>query len=135
MHVAPLITLVSFFSALALAAVPVRAQSEAAPANVVDLRCEYLADPLGIDVREPRLSWRLEATDSDARGQRQSAFRVLVASDAERLARDEGDLWDSGQVESDQSVHVVYAGKPLAARARCYWKVRVRDEAGRESAW
>ncbi len=99
------------------------------------LRCEYLNDPLGIDVTEPRLSWQLVATDSDARGQRQNAYQVLVASSRNTLNQDKGDLWDSGMVTSDQSVLVVYAGKPLTSGMACFWKVRVKDENGIVSAW
>ncbi len=100
-----------------------------------DLRCEYLTDPLGIDVLRPRLSWRLVAVDSDARGQRQTAYQLLVASTKALLDQDRGDLWDSGMVASDQSVHVVYAGRPLASGVECFWKVRVKDEEGVTSAW
>jgi alpha-L-rhamnosidase len=112
-----------------------------ASASVVDLSCEYLQDPLGIDAREPRLSWRLVSNDPAARGLRQTAYQVLVSSTPQQLAQDEGDLWDSGEVASGQSVHVVYGGRPLASRTRCFWKVRVRDHrtdgarAGAMSAW
>ena len=99
------------------------------------LRCEYLCDPLGIDVAEPRLSWQLTATDANARGQRQSGYHVLVASTKDLLDQGKGDLWDSGMVASDQSVHVVYRGGPLRSRTRCYWKVRVKDENGAVSDW
>jgi alpha-L-rhamnosidase len=99
---------------------------------VSDLRCEYLVDPLGIRETEPRLSWVLE---SDARGQVQTAYRILVASTQERLAADEGDLWDSGRIESDRSVHVVYQGAPLESRMTCWWKVRVWDKEGEPSDW
>ena len=71
-----------------------------------DLRCEYLTNPLGIDATLPRLSWRLESSDAASRGQRQTAYQVLVASDAATLADDQGDRWDSGRVESDQSLHI-----------------------------
>ena len=101
-------------------------------AEVDDLRCEGLADPLGIDVARPRLSWIIA---SDGRGQRQTAYQVLAAKSLELLARDQGDLWDSGKVPSDQSTHVEYAGKSLAARARCFWKVRVWDTDCKASAW
>ena len=60
--------------------------------QVTDPRCEYLKDPLGIDARGPRLSWRLSAVDPDRRGQRQTAYRVLVASTKARLDEDQGDL-------------------------------------------
>ena len=86
-----------------------------------NLRCEYLKDPLGIDVVKPRLSWVIE---SDRRGERQTAYQVVVASTPELLARDQGDLWDSGKVASDQSIQVEYAGKPLTSRQQCFWKVR-----------
>ncbi len=101
-------------------------------AAVRDLKCEYRTDPLGVDVTKPRLSWKL---DSTGRGTVQTAYQVIVASTQDALRRDEGDLWDSGKVESDQSVHVVYAGKPLKSRQRCYWKVRIWDNHGKASAW
>ena len=104
----------------------------AAPARVVELRCEGLKDPLGIDFTVPRLSWIME---SDTRGARQSAYQVLAASSAEKLKAGTGDLWDSGKVASDQSVLVPYAGRPLASHAECFWKVRIWDEAGRASGW
>jgi len=96
------------------------------------LRCEYLTHPLGIDVAKPRLSWVIE---SDRRGERQTAYQVLIASSEEHLKNDKGDLWDSGKVESDQSVHVEYAGKPLVSRQSCHWKVRVWLDGGKASGW
>lgn len=87
------------------------------------LRCEYRVNPAGIDTAQPRLSWVLSAADPKARGLHQSAYRVLVASSEAGLAANRGDLWDSGRVASDQSIHVAYAGKPLAPGARAFWKV------------
>jgi alpha-L-rhamnosidase len=65
----------------------------ASAADLTNLRCEYLADPLGIDVEKPRLSWVIE---SARRSERQTAYQVLVASTPELLAKHQGDLWDSG---------------------------------------
>ena len=95
--------------------------------EVANLRCEYLNNPLGIDVAKPRLSWVLEERiqGTGDRGQRQAAYQVLVASTPGLLAKDQGDLWDSGKVASDQSILVEYAGKPLESGIQCYWKVRV----------
>ncbi|MEM1225636.1 MAG: glycoside hydrolase family 78 protein [Planctomycetota bacterium] len=89
------------------------------------LRCEYLDNPLGTDVRTPRLSWRVT---SEQRDQTQSAYRVLVASSTENLASNQGDLWDSGKVQSDQTLFVRYGGAPLNSRQVCYWKVLVWDQ-------
>jgi alpha-L-rhamnosidase len=98
--------------------------------RVTRLTCEYKNEPLGIDVTQPRLSWVLE---SGARGQVQTAYQVLVAGTAQGLQAGTADLWDSGKVASDQSVQVVYAGKPLLSRAEAHWKVRVWEGAGRMS--
>ena len=96
------------------------------------LRCEYLENPLGIDVTQPRLNWIL---DSDERRQKQTAYQILVASSADELKNDQGDLWDSGKISSDQTTFVAYDGKPLASRELCFWKVRSWDEAGKPSLW
>ena len=106
-------------------------------AEVTSLRCEYRDNPLGIDAAKPRLSWKIEAGDqrSEARGQKQCAYQVLVASSPELLVKDQGDLWDCGKVASDQSIQVEYAGKPLGSGRLFYWKVRVWDKDGKPSAW
>lgn len=88
------------------------------------LRCEYMVEPLGLDVINPRLSWQLE---SEQRAQRQSAYQILVASSAGRLAEDQADLWDSGKVDADQSIGIRYSGKALHSGQRAWWKVRVWD--------
>lgn len=108
------------------------AAEQTAPLAVENLRCEYRDNPVGMDVAQPRLSWRLV---SDQRGQKQTACRILVASSPEKLSRDEGDLWDSGNVSSDQTLQVVYAGRPLPSRMAVWWKVRAWDRDGRPSPW
>jgi hypothetical protein len=124
--------------------------SVAAAADVTRLRCEYRDNPLAIDMAMPRLSWVMEnpkskiqnpksetPRDQEAadRGLKQTAYHVLVASSPELLKKDTGDLWNSGKVMSDQSTQVAYAGKPLPARSRCHWKVRVWDQDGKAAAW
>jgi len=100
--------------------------------DVTNLRCEYLTNPMGIDVERPRLSWVIE---SNRRGERQTAFQVLVASSEELLKKDRGDLWDSRKVASDQSILLEYAGKLLESRQLCYWKVRIWDQDGKAMGW
>ncbi len=93
----------------------------------VALRCEYRTNPPGIDEAQPRLTWRVESSE---RGAKQTAYQILVASSLEALQRNQGDLWDSGKVTSDETVNLVYAGQPLVSRQQCFWKVRVWDQAG-----
>ena len=105
--------------------------------DVCGLRCECRENPLGVDAARLRLSWIMEDRGGTAavRGQKQTAYQVLAASTPEALAKDKGDLWDSGKVASDQSTQVEYSGKPLESRRQCYWKVRVWDKNGAASAW
>lgn len=100
--------------------------------RVTDLRCEYVKDPLGLDATGPRLSWIMVA---DGRGRRQTAYELLVASSAELLSQNQGDLWQTGKVASDENSQVAYAGKPLTSRSLCFWKVRVWDQVDQPSAW
>ncbi len=113
-----------------LGAIPASSSQEGMLAT--GLRCEYRIDPLGIDTLQPRLSWVLE---SGERGQKQTAYRVLVADSREKLDQDQGNLWDSARVESAESLHRVYLGIPLTSRQRCFWKVRVWDRARQPSVW
>lgn len=131
---APRVLLVPVLACLAAVAAWPSATAAAGdtPLRVTDLRCEYLADPLAIDERAPRLSWRLE---SPARGERQRAYRVLVASTPQLLARGKGDLWDTGRQEGERNVGVVYDGVPLESRERAFWKVMAWDQHGKPSRW
>jgi alpha-L-rhamnosidase len=104
--------------------------------TITKLTAEYRSNPLGIDITTPRLAWRME---TDRMGARQTAYRVFAASRTADLKEGKADLWDSGKVESDQSIHVPYVGKPLASRQRVHWRVTVWDETGKattsEPAW
>src|SRR5262245_325953 len=101
-------------------------------ATVTELRCENLRNPQGIDATKPRLSWLIK---SDVRGERQTAYQVLVASSEQLLKAERGDLWDSGKVASDQSIQLAYAGRELASHQQCFWKVRVWDKDQKPSRW
>ncbi len=103
--------------------------------TTASLTCEYRRDPAGILNPNPRLGWQLLAGDPHARDAAQSAYRILVADRFERLAANEGNLWDSGWVESAETLWIPYAGHALSSRQEVYWKVQVRDEAGREGTW
>lgn len=104
--------------------------------TITNLSTEYRRNPLGIDIRTPRLGWQMV---TERAGARQTAYRIFAASSAANLREGAADVWDSGKVESDQSIHVAYAGKPLVSRQRVYWSVTVWDEVGKaahgEPAW
>ena len=92
------------------------------------LECESLVTPLGVDTKEPVLSWQLK---DEREGARQTAYQVQVASQASLLAAGKADVWDSGRVESDDSRNVRYGGPPLRPTTRYYWHVRVWDKGGK----
>ncbi|HWR70354.1 MAG TPA: family 78 glycoside hydrolase catalytic domain [Dehalococcoidia bacterium] len=96
------------------------------------LRCEYRENPLGIDAAEPRFSWILL---SDRRNTRQAAYHIQVAASREALTDAAKLVWDSGVVDGDSSIWIGYEGDKLASFQRYWWRVKVRDNHGRESEW
>ena len=113
--------IVSFFFLLLFAG------SLYAAIGIIDLRTEQLKNPAGIDVRQPRLSWRIE---SDEQNVIQTAYHILVASSPELLEQGKGDIWDSGKIESDASQWITYQGKTLKCNAPYYWKVKIDTNKG-----
>ena len=95
-----------------------------------DLRCEYLRNPLGIDIRQPLFSWVVE---HKGRGQSQKAYQIIVSSDSELALKRIGDQWDSGKVKSEMTFNAVYSGKPLKSCRRYFWQVRWWDKDGNAS--
>ncbi len=106
--------------------------SARADLQAVQLRCEYLDNPLGIDLANPRLSWVVEAR---TRGQGQTACQVQAASSLRALEGGKADLWDSGAQSLSQTAQILYAGRSLASGQQVFWRVRLWDGQGRVSAW
>ena len=122
---------------LGVAALPLAAQKAAAPAGPVELKVDDLKTPLGIDDPAPRFSWQLK---DPARGAKQTAYEVQVASRAELLRAGKADVWTSGRIESGESLNVRYAGPALEPGTRLFWRVKVWDAAGKaypesETGW
>jgi len=90
------------------------------------LLCNGNPNPIGLDSSKPSFSWRAGS---------QSAYRVIVASSLETLAREVGNVWDSGVVNSSRSNSIAYSGPELASAAKYFWKVKSWDEKGGESTW
>src|SRR5215831_17670718 len=100
--------------------------------SVFKLRTEYKENPLGIDSPKPRLSWQIQG---EGRGVEQSAYQVRVAGSEQDLRAGKPLIWDSGRVNSDDSVQRPYGGPPLQSRRRYWWQVRVWDRKGTASEW
>jgi alpha-L-rhamnosidase len=95
------------------------------------LTCEYMVNPLGIEVVKPRLSWTIL---SSIRNQKQTAYEVVVSDNIKDIKRMKGNIWQTGKVSSSESVHVAYDGNPLKAFTRYYWRVKVYGKNG-SSDW
>ena len=102
-----------------------------AQVSVKNLRCEMLVNPLGIDIKEPRLSWQLNA---DQRNVQQTAYEIIVSSSKEKLSKNDGDIWAPGKVNSSHSIHIKYAGRVLQSGKEYFWKVRSFTNKG-ETTW
>ena len=76
--------------------------------KAIRLRTEYLENPIGIDIRHPRLMWNCEG------GSKQTAYQIVT------------DSRDTGKVLSD-SMQAEYSGE-LPDRERVDWKIRLWDE-------
>lgn len=96
------------------------------------LLCNAQQNPIAVESTQPLLSWVVNA---EGYARSQSAYQIIVASDAKLLNEKEADLWNSNKVISSQSAHVKYAGKTLESTEKYWWKVRIWDEKGKASDW
>lgn len=124
---------VIIFSLIASILISCQQQTDSRPLHIENMKCEYLINPLGLDILSPRLSWQIKT--SGTHGEKQTAYRILIASSPEKLNGKKADLWDSDKINSAQSIQVEYRGKALQSRTRCYWKVMIWDKNGNPSSW
>ena len=102
------------------------------PVSVATIRCESKLSPVGIETQHPRLSWVINSQERDTR---QTAYHILVADSQEKLKNNLGNTWDSGVIQSDHSIQVEYDGAPLSPEKKYFWKVKIRNQSGKESDW
>ncbi|WP_332457378.1 family 78 glycoside hydrolase catalytic domain [Petrimonas sp.] len=100
-----------------------------------ELTIEYLVNPKGLDVRQPRFSWKLATANPQVFAQAQTAYRILVSSTKRDLDKNKGNIWDTGWISSDNMQLVDYKGKELESDRSYFWKVAVKDEKGNPSAF
>jgi len=128
----PTVNIARFFSPTIVLVLSLCISAAAAPQAPTNLAVEDCASPIGIGDATPEFSW----LPRDARpGAVQSAYQILVASSPEKLSEEKADKWDSGEIQSDSVAYIAYAGKPLATREACWWKVRTADADGNWGPW
>jgi alpha-L-rhamnosidase len=96
------------------------------------LETEHASTPLAVAAARPRLGWLLDATShgrSADRGQRQTAYRIVVNESGDHR------VWDSGTVAGAQSHDIRYGGPALRPTTRYTWRVKVADARGHWSGW
>ena len=99
------------------------------------LRCEQMDNPFTVDVLNPRLSWVNKVNDEAVQGEKQTAYRICVASSREKLLAGDADIWDTGKRMSDQSVLVPFQGNELVSGGTYWWRVKVWNKDSHESKW
>ena len=100
--------------------------------SIVYPRCEWMINPLGINVKAPKFSWEIQATE---RCSKQQAYRIIIAHQEADLRTEKNLVWDSGKIDSEVSSGCEYQGAPLQSKQRYYWKVKIWDVSGKESQW
>ena len=105
---------------------------QAATFRPTSLSCEQLTNPLGIDTRQPLLSWMIESTENDMR---QSAYEIIVSCSKTDMDNNIGKIWSTGKITADETVFIAYKGATLQSFTRYYWKVKVYDQLGTPSEW
>jgi hypothetical protein len=120
---------------LTLLALPAEAMAPKPAITPVNLQAANKIDPIGIDQDSLVFGWTLRSQPAAARGVRQSAYRILVASSARQLDRQTGDVWDSGQVTSPTFWRLPYRGAELHSHTEYFWKAQAWDDKGNPGPW
>src|SRR4051812_41464170 len=98
--------------------------------KVVNSTCEYQENPMGMDAKTPRFSWQLTSDKNDVS---QTAYEIRVGLDAANFSKNV--VWQSGKVQSDQSILIPYGGPALKSKEKYFWQVRVTDNQKNTSPW
>lgn len=91
--------------------------------KLYDLQVEYRSNPLGLDVKRPAFSWKIQ---SDNTSVRQKKCRI-------QICQNDVQVWDTGLQETEKSIFHVYDGQQLQPKSRCDVSVTVWDNYGEQA--
>ena len=100
--------------------------------SVIKLHCEYKENPISIDDAQPRFSWMM---NDGRRGALQTSYQIIVSSSLQKAQAGQGDWWDTGKINSDESLFITYKGLPLKSTKKYYWRVKIWDHLKKPSSW
>lgn len=95
--------------------------------DIINARVEGFYEQLGVDEQQPQFSWGLAGT---GRNEYQTRYRLTVAITKADLISEKHLQYDSGIVEGDATIGIEYAGEPLDAVTKYFWKVQVWEQSG-----
>lgn len=95
--------------------------NECKPYNLI---CEYLVNPLGVDTKQPRLSWKLK---DNRQGAKQTSYQLIVGTDSLAVLHGNGNMYTGDIINSDITL-INYRGKELQPFTRYYWMVKIWDK-------
>lgn len=95
-----------------------------------DLTVDHKTNPIGINNNQPRFSWKIIDAENNLM---QKAYSLRVATD-EKLSSSKI-VWQSGKIESDESILQPYKGPDLKSEQKYFWQVKIWDNKGKESKW
>lgn len=117
----------TLFPLLAVLAFILAGCTSGSTVKIKDLRVEMKENPIGIGVSQPRFMWKISSASPDLM---QTSYQIQVAESSNNLESGKDLLWDSGEVKSDESVLIPYAGTPLQSRKQYYWRVKSNTNQG-----
>jgi alpha-L-rhamnosidase len=98
--------------------------AHAANVKPINLRCEHLVNPLGVDAPHPRLGWML----ADSRqGAKQTAYQIFVGTDSAAVSSGKGGTWVTAKIISS-NILTTYQGKPLQPFTKYFWRWLLWDK-------
>ncbi|PAW93839.1 alpha-rhamnosidase [Mucilaginibacter sp. MD40] len=95
-------------------------------ARPVNLKTEYLTNPIGLDNTHPRFTWMM---DDNGAGAAQAAYQIIVGTDSIGVSQGKADVWSTGKINS-RNIQAVYNGKALQPFGRYYWRIQLWNTKG-----